>query len=217
MKHSLEDRIDRIVSRLLRGERLELRGEDAEEKGAIVAAARLAASRQGTQRMRPAFRQRLARALASGPDAVWLSRRSALVAGLGLAAGVAAGGLMGRSMAPAPVARSGDPIEPVGGRWIDVAALTDLKEGHGTRVTAGGVSAYVFRRGETVSAVSSVCSHLPCELRWNSGSALLDCPCHPASFTQDGRSASYGYTLPSLNTIRVRVTAAGRVEVLGTA
>jgi Rieske Fe-S protein len=66
-----------------------------------------------------------------------------------------------------------------------------------------------------VTAVSSICSHLPCELGWNSGDGLLDCPCHPASFTPDGKSTP-SYPLPALNTVLVRVTAAGRVEVLGT-
>jgi nitrite reductase/ring-hydroxylating ferredoxin subunit len=217
VKRQPEDRLEQIVSRLLRGKRLGLRAEDAEEREAIIAAARLAAARQGAQRMSPGFRRRLAGALAFAPQDVWLTRRSALVAGLGLAAGVAAGGIMGRSMEPVAQTRSGDPIEPVSGRWVDVAALTDLEEGKGVRVTAGAVSAYVFRSGDSVSAVSSVCSHLPCELWWNNGSGLLDCPCHPASFTSEGHSTSYGHPLPSLNPVRVRVTATGRVEVLGTA
>ncbi|MFI5282585.1 MAG: ubiquinol-cytochrome c reductase iron-sulfur subunit [Candidatus Dormibacterales bacterium] len=217
MKRSPEDRLEQIVSALLRGKRLGLRADDAEEKGAIIAAARLAAARQGEQRMSPGFRKRLAGSLAQAPQELWLTRRAALVAGFGLAAGVAAGGIVGRSMIPAPQGRSSDPIEPVNGSWHDVAAFSDLKEGQGMRVSAGGVGAYLFRSGDTVSAVSSVCSHLPCELWWNSGSALLDCPCHPASFTAEGRSTTYSNPLPSLNAVHVRITAAGRVEVLGTA
>jgi nitrite reductase/ring-hydroxylating ferredoxin subunit len=100
---------------------------------------------------------------------------------------------------------------------VDVAALRDLTEGQGRLVTAGSVSAFVFRRGESVSAVSSICSHLPCQLWWNSLDSLLDCPCHPASFTPSGHSTNQAYPLPALNTVRVRVTNAGRVEVLGTA
>ena len=217
MKRSPEDRLEQIVSALLRGKRLGLRAGDAEDKGAIIAAARLAAARQGEQRMSPGFRKRLAGSLAQAPQELWLTRRAALVAGFGLAAGVAAGGIIGRSTASAAQARSSAPIDPVNGSWIDVAAFSDLSEGQGLRVNAGGVGAYVFRNGDTVSAVSSVCSHLPCELWWNSGHGLLDCPCHPASFTADGRSTSYSNPLPSLNEVRVRVTSAGRVEVLGTA
>jgi nitrite reductase/ring-hydroxylating ferredoxin subunit len=219
-----ENRVDKIVSDLLRGRRLKLRGGDAEEKAAITAAARLVAARQGPQRMNPAFRKRLEAALESVPGEGWLTRRATLVAGLGLAGGAVTGWLGARALqpahryAPGPFARTGgELINPRDGRWIDVAAMAELVEGQGKRVTAGGVGAYLFRRGDTVKAVSSICSHLPCELTWNSGGGLLDCPCHPASFTPEGKSADDTYGLPDLNKVQVRVTAAGRVEVLGTA
>jgi cytochrome b6-f complex iron-sulfur subunit len=213
-----ENRVDKIVSDLLHGRRLKLRGGDAEEKAAITAAARLAAARQGPQRMSPAFRKRLARLLEEAPREGWITRRSAMVAGLGLAAGAATGGLVGRAFEPAHIAASsGGPINPIGGRWVDVAALSELVEGQGKRVTAGSVGAFLFRRGDNVTAVSSICTHLPCELLWNGGDGRLDCPCHPASFTPDGRSTDTNYPLPTLNPVYVRVTSAGRVEVLGTA
>lgn len=210
-----ENRVDKIVSDLLKGRRLKLRAGDAEEKAAIAAAARLAAARQGPQRMHPAFRKRLAKALDRSKDEGWVTRRTALVAGLGLAAGVAGGGLAGRALAPQAVRAGGEAINPIGGRWIDVAAMTDLVEGQGRRVQAGGVGAYLFRKGDAVTAVSSICSHLPCELSWEGGSGHLLCPCHPARFNADGHSAD-PYTLPALNRVQTRVTAAGRVEVLGT-
>jgi nitrite reductase/ring-hydroxylating ferredoxin subunit len=216
-----ENRVDKIVSDLLHGRRLKLRGGDGEEKAAITAAARLTAARQGPQRMNPAFRKRLEEALESAPSEPWLTRRAALVAGFGVAAAAVTGGLIARAMEPEPAPtaqpRGGGSINPIGGRWVDVAALSDLVEGQGKRVAAGGVSAFVFRRGDTVTAVSSICSHLPCELGWNSGDGLLDCPCHPASFTPAGKSIDQSYPLPALNVVHVRVTAAGRVEVLGTA
>ncbi len=210
-----EDRIDKIISGLLRGRRLKLRGGDAEEKAAITAAARLAAARQGPQRMSPAFRRRLASALERAPREDWVTRRAALVAGLGLAAGVAGGTLLARTTEARVKPPGGQPIDPAGGRWIDVAAMSDLVEGQGKRVRAGAVGAFLFRRGDNVTAVSSICSHLPCELWWDHGSGHLACPCHPASFTPDGRPAD-PYALPALNPVHVRVTAEGRVEVLGT-
>jgi nitrite reductase/ring-hydroxylating ferredoxin subunit len=215
-----ENRVDRIVSDLLHGRRLRLRGGDGEEKEAITAAARLAAARQGPQRMNPAFRKRLEQALESAPKEPWMTRRAALVAGFGLAATAVAGGLVGRALEPAASAQprvAGGPVNPINGRWVDVAAMSDLVEGQGKRVTAGGVGAFLFRRGDTVSAVTSICTHLPCELWWNRGEGLLDCSCHPASFTPDGTSTDPTYPLPTLNQVHVRVTSAGRVEVLGTA
>ncbi|MHB8590177.1 MAG: QcrA and Rieske domain-containing protein [Candidatus Dormibacteraceae bacterium] len=214
-----ENRVDKIVSDLMRGRRLRLRGGDAEEKAAITAAARLIGARHGPQRMNPAFRKRLEQALELAPSEPWLTRRAALVAGLGVAAGVVTGGLVGRTLQTAPTAQlqpGGGPIDPIGGRWIDVAAMSDLAEGQGKLVTAGSIRAFVFRRGDTVTAVSSICTHLPCELWWNGGHGLLDCPCHPVSFTPNGKSTATVYPLPDLNTVRARVTSAGRVEVLGT-
>jgi nitrite reductase/ring-hydroxylating ferredoxin subunit len=214
-----ENRVDKIVSDLLHGRRLRLRGGDGEEKAAITAAARLVAARQGPQRMNPAFRKHLEQALESAPKEPWMTRRAALVAGVGLAATAVAGGLAGRALEPAVTSKptAGGPINPVNGRWVDVAAVSDLVEGQGKRVTAGGVGAFLFRRGDTVTAVTSICTHLPCELWWNGGHGLLDCSCHPASFTPDGKSTDQTYPLPTLNQVHVRVTAGGRVEVLGTA
>ncbi len=67
-----------------------------------------------------------------------------------------------------------------------------------------------------MTAVSSMCSHLPCELWWDNGPSVLQCPCHPVAFSSDGKPASPSYTLAPLNEVKVRVTAAGRVEVMGT-
>ena len=215
-----ENRVDRIVSELLRGNRLRLRGGDADEKEAITAAARLVAAGQGVQRMHPAFRKRMAQALEAAPSGGWLTRRAALVAGLGVATGAVTGGLVSRAMdanqstyVRPTAARL---VKPTTGRWVDVGALADFADGQGKRVSAGAVGAFLFRRGETVKAVSSICSDLPCELSWNGGNGVLDCPCHPASFTPDGTPTNKAYPLPSLDLVSVRVTDARRVEVLGT-
>lgn len=214
MSRNPENRLEKIVSDLLRGRRLKLRAGDAEDKAAITTAARLAGARQGPQRMHPAFRKHLQGMLEQQPREGRITRRAALVAGLGLAAGAAGGAILGRATEPHLVAGSG-PIDPVHGRWVDVAAMRDLHEGQGKLVVAGGVRAFVFRSGDTVSAVSSMCSHLPCELWWDGASSHLECPCHPVSFQRDGRPSD-GYTLPPLNPVHVRVTDAGRIEVLGT-
>jgi nitrite reductase/ring-hydroxylating ferredoxin subunit len=218
MGEGSENRVDRIVSDLLRGRRLRLRGGDADEKEAITAAARLVAAGQGVQRMHPAFRKQMAQALSSAPGGGWFTRRAALVAGLGVATGAVSGSLIARALEPNPSAyvRAARVINPTNGRWVDVGGLADFVDGQGRRVAAGAVGAFLFRRGDTVSAVSSICSHLPCELQWNGGGGVLDCPCHPASFTPAGAPTSKDYPLPSLDLVSVRVTASGRVEVLGT-
>src|SRR5579872_986984 len=190
-----EDRIERIVKALLHGNRLKLRGGDAEEKEAIIMAARLAAIRQGPQRMTPAFRQKLARSLESAPPEGWLTRRAALVAGLGVAAGAVGGGVLARSL-QAGVTQprvTAAVVKPTNGRWFDVGALDEFTPGQARLVKAGAVGAFVTRQGDSVSAVSSICSDLPCELWWDKSAAVLSCPCHNRSFTAAGHSTDSVY------------------------
>ena len=66
-----------------------------------------------------------------------------------------------------------------------------------------------------MSAVSSMCSDLPCELWWDGSKSLLACPCHNRTFTPQGSSTGGQYPLPPLDIVEVRVTSEGRVEVLG--
>src|SRR5260370_2910275 len=106
MRNTPENRIERIVTDLLHGRRLRLRAGDAEEKEAITAAAQFAAASQGPQRMSPAFRHRLAQILEATPKETWLTRRAALVARLGVAAGALTGGIVGPAVEPASPALS---------------------------------------------------------------------------------------------------------------
>ncbi len=217
MSKKPENRVDRIVSDLLRGRRLKLRESDADEKEAIIVAARLAAARQGPQRLHRALRQRIARALEAAPHDAGLTRRAVLVAGLAVATGALGGALLEKVLRPSHVAVVvGRAIHPTIGRWVDVGALADFADGQGVRVTAGAVGAFVFRTGDTVSAVSSICSELPCELQWKSSQGVLNCPCHQRTFTARGQSTDQVYPLPSLDVVNIRVIATGRVEALGT-
>src|SRR2546425_4549293 len=148
MPEQPENRVERIVNDLLRGRRLKLRAGDAEEKEAITAAARLAAAHGGPQRMSPAFRRRLAQTLESAPRDSWITRRAALVAGLGVAAGALAGGVVGRALEASPPQLSGSrAINPRKSGWTDVGALADFDEGRGQLVPAGAGSAFFFPRG----------------------------------------------------------------------
>jgi nitrite reductase/ring-hydroxylating ferredoxin subunit len=209
--------MERIVARLLRNQPPDLNPGDVEDREAIMTAARLAGSRTSYPAMSPEFRRRLAKRLHGQREGEWITRRSALVAGVGLAAGALAGvGVENRlTQSDRASAKGGARIDPRPGRWVDVAALADLPEGEGVRVSAGAVGAYLFRRGSQVRAVSSICSHLPCELSWRSEAATLICPCHNQGFTAEGESTSATYPLPALNRVQARVVA-GRVEVLGT-
>ena len=230
------ERIDRIVGDVLAGRHLKVTPSDASDHDAIQMAARLAGSRDGYPRMSPAFRRRLTRLLQKGEVPDWINRRSALLAGLGLAAG-AVGGALATELAglftpgsrePSGPERSGpgrgspergrmEPRAPLG-RWVDTGlTLADLDDGVPRRVTAGAIGAFLVRHGEQINAMSAYCTHVPCELVWLADRNVLNCPCHNLAFNvEDGRPMSHGpLPLPALPTVRVRVQE-GRLEVLGT-
>lgn len=216
------ERLERLLTGLVRGRRLRLSPRDARDRAAIQFAAQLVAARHLHPRPTFRFRRRLGRLLAPSSSTPILSRRSALVAGAGALAGVLTGTAAGRwawpptATGPAVRVRPGAAfIDPYVGRWVDVAALADLPEGEGVPVQAGAVLAYVVRRGLEVWAVSGICSHLPCDLDWNAERGLLVCPCHNRAFSPTGLPQPSPYPLPPLSKVRARVVD-GRVQVLGT-
>lgn len=208
MFRDMEDRIDRIVDGLLRGRRIRASSRDLADRAAIMTAAELAAAREGYPRMNPAFRRRLTQTLRSG-DPHLVSRRTALGTVAGLAAGALGAAAIGRlpvSVPTAPARRSaalaGGVMQPAGGRWVEVAAMSQLSELEPTRVVAGEMIAFLFRQGETVTGVSGVCTHMPCNLSWKGG---LLCPCHNVWFQPSGALRDPNYEVPPLPRVQVRV------------
>jgi nitrite reductase/ring-hydroxylating ferredoxin subunit len=231
------ERLDKLVGDLLSGRHLKAGTSNADERDAIRMAARLAGAREGYPRMSSAFRRRLGRLLDKGEPAPWMTRRAALVGGLGVAAGAAGAALFEQLGRPGQTARLPQPAQhsstptpaavapsratidprPQVARWMDTGILLhEMVEGQPRRVTAGSVGAFIFRKGDQVLAMSAYCTHLPCELVWQSKDHVLNCPCHNQLFDSDGLSLAEGYKLPALPLVRTRVTN-GRVEVLGTA
>ena len=47
------------------------------------------------------------------------------------------------------------------------------------------VAVYVDEAGDT-HKLSAICTHLGCEVRWNTAESTWDCPCHGSRFTYDG-------------------------------
>ena len=220
------ERLDAIVSDLLKGRRLRARPADATQRDAVLAAARLAGARERYPRMSPAYRKRLQGVLAGGSGPA-VSRRAALVAGIAAAAGALGGLEIARSLGPSyrapaapPAAGAGSSsgqlvIDPRPGRWIDVAAMADLSEGRPSWVRVGDAfGVYLVRAAGKVTALSDVCSHLPCSLHFVEAQGVLNCPCHNANFSLEGRSLAETYPLPSLAQARVRIVN-GRVQVMG--
>jgi Rieske Fe-S protein len=76
----------------------------------------------------------------------------------------------------------GDRLTKRGGR--DAA---ELEPGEGDIVDLDGDKVAAFRDEKgTLHAVSPVCTHMGCQVNWNSGDRSWDCPCHGSRFSPDG-------------------------------
>uniref|UniRef100_A0A7U3YIJ6 FAD dependent oxidoreductase n=1 Tax=Geobacillus sp. (strain Y4.1MC1) TaxID=581103 RepID=A0A7U3YIJ6_GEOS0 len=63
----------------------------------------------------------------------------------------------------------------------------DLANGEGAVVTVNGKRAGAYKdENGTLSIVDTTCTHMGCELEWNSGDRTWDCPCHGSRFSVDG-------------------------------
>lgn len=68
----------------------------------------------------------------------------------------------------------------------DEEAVLRAGEGEVVRTDDGPVGVSRSTSGE-LNAVSAICPHMKCVLRWNDGEASWDCPCHGSRFTPEGR------------------------------
>jgi glycine/D-amino acid oxidase-like deaminating enzyme/nitrite reductase/ring-hydroxylating ferredoxin subunit len=69
----------------------------------------------------------------------------------------------------------------------DAKSVADVAPGEGKSVRVNGERLAVYRDpAGTVHAVSSVCTHLGCLVKWNTAEKTWDCPCHGSRFGVDG-------------------------------
>jgi nitrite reductase/ring-hydroxylating ferredoxin subunit len=218
-----ERRVEEYVESLLQDRQPRRFAAGPEDAEILRVAAELRALRSGADLPRREFidslRARLAQAGAGGDERRGVSRRSLLAGGAAAAAALVAGVGLDRTLGdhvfgdttpPAPTGPG--ELNPNAPRWVAVAQLDSLMDNAATRFSAGAVEGFLIRRGETVEAMSAVCTHMGCILRFNAPGARLDCPCHAASFGLDGVPINHGY-LSSLPRIESRVTGGGGVEV----
>ncbi len=76
------------------------------------------------------------------------------------------------------------------------------------------LSFYVFtENGRDYSAMSNICTHLGCRVRWVEDQEQFFCPCHNAAFNKDG-SVAFGPPPRPLETFELKVEE-DRLFVLG--
>lgn len=117
------------------------------------------------------------------------------------------------------IAALADPaLKSVGSAWAKVASAAGLKEGVAHRfsyeVRAGWErrkeTGFLLRKGETIVAFSSRCTHLGCKVRAKDGA--FRCPCHGGVFDLDGQPVEGPVQTP-LERFETRVAGDGSVEV----
>ncbi len=110
---------------------------------------------------------------------IWLSRGF-----LALWAPAAAGVATSFMKAPSAEHRPGE-------RAIHAGTLSSLPIGDARFVHHGNDPVFVVRVSEAqVMAVSAICTHMRCVLKWDKETSTFQCPCHDGSFDRKGNVLS---------------------------
>lgn len=97
-------------------------------------------------------------------------------------------------------------ITPDNGEWRGIVAVKDLPDGAVRPFDVGSIVGFVHRKGDRLTAVSGVCTHLGCKLALDGPTRQLNCPCHNAAFGVDGAVLHHRLpvALPPLPKLNVR-------------
>jgi len=188
----------RYIDDLLRGRRPKPFAPDDFEAAQIRTAIDLRAARPDGDAPSQEFLSDLHRRLAEQmtgaprePAPMQNTTRRQVIVGTSAAAVAAAAAVsvdrlvIGVQPAEAPVA--GGELKPNDGRWMRVAASSDVPDGVMHPFDLGTVSGFVRRVDGNPEAVSGVCTHQGCRLWFDAPDDRLRCPCHSTSFASSGQ------------------------------
>lgn len=77
-------------------------------------------------------------------------------------------------------------------------------------------TAWVYKSGDNIVALSPICKHLGCTVNWAGDSAHPDqffCPCHAGRYEKDGKNVAGTPPLGPLDMYEVRESADGLLEI----
>lgn len=83
-----------------------------------------------------------------------------------------------------PAARGGESAN------VEVKGAMDLPPGGSTMLQVGSKAVIVVRHRSGFKAFSAACTHLGCLVKWSAAQKLFLCPCHAATFDENGRVVS---------------------------
>lgn len=114
----------------------------------------------------------------------------------------------------AEVPNASGELTPNEGRWMRVAAGSEVSDGVVHPFDLGTVNGFVRRVDGKVEAVSGVCTHQGCRLWFDAPDDRLRCPCHSTSFSPGGQVLTHQLPIAPkpLPTLMVR-EANGVIEV----
>jgi Rieske Fe-S protein len=219
----------RYIDDLLRGRRPKPFQPDDFEAAQIRTAVELRAARPGGDAPRQEFLNDLHARLAeqmtgTPPEAVpkQNTTRRQVIVGTSAAAAAAVTALsvdrlvIGGQAAEAP-AGSGQ-LTPNAGRWMRVAASSEVPDGVMHPFDLGSVNGFVRRVNGKPEAVSGVCTHQGCRLWFDASDDRLRCPCHSTSFAPSGQVLTHQLPIAPkpLPTLMVREVD-GAIEVFAPA
>jgi Rieske Fe-S protein len=70
---------------------------------------------------------------------------------------------------------------------IFAKSVEELEPGEAAIVDVGGEKAAVYRDGAGMAhKVKAACTHMGCDVKWNTAERSWDCPCHGSRFRYDG-------------------------------
>jgi cytochrome b6-f complex iron-sulfur subunit len=208
----------RFVDQLIRGRRPSRFQAGPDEAEALHAAAMLRAG-AGADLPDPGFvtglEKKLRREMTPPAPAAGVSRRRLFGTAGAIAVAAVSGGVASRVIESVgqPGAAPAAELVPPGGSWRPVVQAAAVPDGGVIRFSTGSMTGFVVRRGETITGLSAVCTHLGCLLQAEGGGHLA-CPCHRTAFALDGTVTEHQLpkSPPPLPHLRVRVVG-GMVEV----
>jgi glycine/D-amino acid oxidase-like deaminating enzyme/nitrite reductase/ring-hydroxylating ferredoxin subunit len=109
------------------------------------------------------------------------------------------------------IKHNADVVKHFAGKWFsgeDLHQLADLAPGDGRIVTYNKQKIALYKDDNAnLHALNPVCTHLKCEVKWNTAEKSWDCPCHGARYSYDGKVLT-GPADHDLEAIAIRSLAA---------